>query len=175
MGNNSPITLHTYQIPDPNDDKSTNEAIASKISDKDVCKEMEDLSLVVQPPLSPDTSCRFERAEIWKNDEEDSEESPCKEGDIIQYIPFIPSYLSTENTNKETPAVTPSPPKCKRSMKIVSFNKNVQHINDDDTVKTSNKKTKRYTKDSPSHDTVRVSNDKAWRYDDDDVSYSSDF
>ena len=172
-GNNSPIVIRTYQIPDSNDNKSSNDAIASTPSKDDVTKQMEELS-VAQPPLFPNTSCIFERAKIWKNNEEDSDKNTCEDRDKVKYIPFIPSYLTTENASKETAAVTPSPPKRKRSMKIVSFSKDVHFINDDDTVKMSNKKTKRNTGDSPSHDTVRVSNDKAWRYDHDDVSYCSD-
>lgn len=172
-GNNSPVVIRTYQIPDSNGKKLSNDAMASIPSKDDVSEQMEELS-VTQPPSYPNTSCIFERAKVWKNKEEDSDEKTGEDTDKVQYIPFIPSYLTTQNASKETAAVTPSPPKRKRSTKTVSFNKDVQYINDDDTVKMGNKKTKRNTGDSPSHDTVCVSNDKAWRYDDDDVLYSSD-
>ena len=137
-GNNSPIVIRTYQIPDSNDNKSSNDAIASTPSKDDVSKQMEELS-VTQPPSYRNKFCIFERAKVWKHKEEDSDEKAGEDTDKVQYIPFIPSYLTTENASKETAAIAPSPSKRKRSMKTVSFNKDVQYINDNDTVKMSNK------------------------------------
>ena len=122
------------------------------------------------PFIDPNTSCVFESAEVWKDKNKDSEESTCKE-EKFHNSPFIPSYLCTDN-GEETAAVTPSP-KRKLSNKRVLFDEKVEFISDDDTVKISNKKSKKYSQESPSHDTVCSAIDRAWSYDNDDLLYCS--
>ena len=64
----------------------------------------------------------------YKND--NSEENSSKEEEKFKYIPFIPSYLSTDNKNEKTTAVRPSP-KRKVSKKKISFTEKVVHIDDE--------------------------------------------
>ena len=168
-GDNLPIVIRTYQVPHESNYDTVENKCPSTVS-KQICDEMEDLSLA-QPPLFPNMSCVFEKAEMWK-DGKDSEDSMNAQKKDPDYTLHIPSYLFTPTKRKYVPSFTPSPER-KRSMKEVSWSDKVEYIDDDSTVKTSNKKARTHVQSSPSHKTGPSAKDKAWKYDDNDLSYCS--
>ena len=173
-GDNSPAFIRT-PIPESNDTKSTPPSKGTKPPYKDECKGKTDVSLFPST-LFPNRICTFEKElkELArKNEKDDSKDSSFVAIQRVNYIPYIPSYLYTDNKNEGTAAVTPSP-KHKVTKKRVLCKEKVEHINNDNALKTSKKKRKTTTQESPNHNIMRASTDRAWSYDYDDVSYSSD-
>ena len=123
-----------------------------------ICDGMEALSLTQSTPIR-NTSCASKKSDMLKGSKDESESQMDAQKKEINYTFHFPSYLTTSTKEKKVPAVTPSPIR-KRSRKQVSWNDTVEHIDDESTVKTSNKKARTYARKSPYHKTVPLPKDK---------------